>query len=72
MTTSQVVSIRQIIRAGVLAVVGAVASVFAILNLVAGDQQSRYFAAAELSLALIMFGALVHEIRVGGWRPVER
>jgi hypothetical protein len=65
-------SIRKVIRAAFLAVVGAVAAVFAILNLAAGDQQSRYFAAAELSLALIMFGALVHELRVGGWRPVER
>ena len=68
MTTSQVVSISKVLRAAFLAIVGSVAVVMAILNVVAGDQQSRYFAAAEVTLALIMFGALVREIRMGEWR----
>ena len=72
MTSSHALFIRKLLRVLLVAVIGAVAAGLALLNLIAFDTKSRYFAAAELLLALAMFGALVHEIRAGGWRSSNR
>jgi hypothetical protein len=64
--------VRNLLRIAFLSAVGGVAAWLAIMNLIAFDKQARFFAAAELSLAVIMFGALVHEIRARGWRPDGR
>jgi hypothetical protein len=65
-------SVRKLLRIAFLAAIGGVATWLAIMNLIAFDKQARFFAAAELSLAIVMSGALVHEIRAGGWRPAGR
>jgi hypothetical protein len=72
MISSHTISTRKLLRVIALALIGLVATGLAISNLIAFDEQSRYFAAAEFALALVVFGALVHEIRIGGWRSAGR